>query len=426
MRKGKGTVALALVVALVVGLAGAAYAADAPRAVGDRDNVVISGPTAVKTGDLIDITISMNEVRGAAAKLVKNGLEIEGMTAGGLSQMDAIILTSMSDSVTYNCRVTAQAGETCSLTLDELAVSDGQQDIPMESMSWSCVVTPEDDDGVDWDWHSSTEGSLEARLYENGILEVIVKGFPDAESVQLPTWTRELEQDDIVWYNTEKQEDGSWRGLLDTGKHGGGRMYTHVYADTELIADIRYDAPASSQTYATAENTEGSLYRVALYNVPADAESASFATWSLANGQDDLVWYPAEKKSDGVWEATIDSALHGEGWIVSHAYYNGDQLGGAVIFALPQAAPYGESTKISGTRYVVTVHNAGSNVEEVLVPTWSVPDEQDDIIWYKAEKQDDGTWTATVDLADHPGTPVVSHIYADNKHICSVGYAIAE
>jgi hypothetical protein len=38
-----------------------------------------------------------------------------------------------------------------------------------------------------------------------------------------------------------------------------------------------------------------------------------FPTWSNANGQDDLVWYPATDIGAGTWKATVNLANHRPG-----------------------------------------------------------------------------------------------------------------
>lgn len=50
--------------------------------------------------------------------------------------------------------------------------------------------------------------------------------------------------------------------------------------------------------------------------------------------------------------------------------------------------------------------------DQVYVPTWSVMNDQDDIVWYSAEKQADGTWAYTVDLSNHNSTGnYMIHVY---------------
>lgn len=49
----------------------------------------------------------------------------------------------------------------------------------------------------------------------------------------------------------------------------------------------------------------------------------------------------------------------------------------------------------------IAIHNISPDVQEVLVPTWSNVNGQDDIKWYKAQRQTDGTYSLRVYLKDH-------------------------
>lgn len=53
--------------------------------------------------------------------------------------------------------------------------------------------------------------------------------------------------------------------------------------------------------------------------------------------------------------------------------------------------------------FEVVISNVSSpkGLVEVKVPTWSTKDGQDDIVWYKATKQSDGTYTVPVSIANH-------------------------
>ncbi|TNY48590.1 GBS Bsp-like repeat-containing protein, partial [Streptococcus pyogenes] len=50
---------------------------------------------------------------------------------------------------------------------------------------------------------------------------------------------------------------------------------------------------------------------------------------------------------------------------------------------------------------VITNVSSNSGLKEVQVPTWSTQNGQDDIIWYRATKQNDGTYKVSVNIRDH-------------------------
>ena len=74
--------------------------------------------------------------------------------------------------------------------------------------------------------------------------------------------------------------------------------------------------------------------------------------------------------------------------------------------------------------YDVVISNlvAPRGFKEVLVPTWSEKNDQDDIIWYKAAKQANGDYKVTVRSSNHKGDSGLynSHVYLvdnDGKYI---------
>ena len=61
---------------------------------------------------------------------------------------------------------------------------------------------------------------------------------------------------------------------------------------------------------------------------------------------------------------------------------------------------------------------APNGLREILVPTWSEVNGQDDLIWHKAERQEDGSYKATIKSTDHRdslGKYKLQVIYVDNS-----------
>ncbi|MFR2572110.1 MAG: GBS Bsp-like repeat-containing protein [Streptococcus salivarius] len=52
---------------------------------------------------------------------------------------------------------------------------------------------------------------------------------------------------------------------------------------------------------------------------------------------------------------------------------------------------------------VTNVSGGGKEVKEVRVPIWSDKNGQDDLTWYHADKQSDGSYKVHVDTASHKG-----------------------
>ncbi len=65
----------------------------------------------------------------------------------------------------------------------------------------------------------------------------------------------------------------------------------------------------------------------------------------------------------------------------------------------------------------IIVNNAG-DYDHVYLPVWSEVDGQDDLVWYDAVRQADGTWTYTVNLTSHQSAGEYQiHVYGEKDGI---------
>ncbi|WP_302171482.1 LD-carboxypeptidase LdcB/DacB, partial [uncultured Streptococcus sp.] len=135
--------------------------------------------------------------------------------------------------------------------------------------------------------------------------------------------------------------------------------------------------------------------------------------WSDKNGQDDLTWYHADKQSDGSYKVHVDKASHkgDAGTYAVHLYYILDGKRTYITettATVPESQVSGKLTitnqTSNGFDVVVTdVSGGGKTVQEVRVPIWSDKNGQDDLTWYHADKQSDGSYKVHVDKASHKG-----------------------
>ncbi|MGT2906465.1 ZmpA/ZmpB/ZmpC family metallo-endopeptidase [Streptococcus dentiloxodontae] len=133
----------------------------------------------------------------------------------------------------------------------------------------------------------------------------------------------------------------------------------------------------------------------------ASGESILFAVWSEADGQDDLVWYNASVTG----AAYIDLSKHKAYGVYNiHTYSNiaGKMIGrdGRTI-EVSKSNPKVTVTNPALGQYQVTLSNIASDISSISLPIWSNKDDQDDIKWYTASKQTDGSYTAMIHTADH-------------------------
>ena len=149
------------------------------------------------------------------------------------------------------------------------------------------------------------------------------------------------------------------------------------------------------------------------------------------NGQDDLRWHEAARQTDGSWTCRIALSDHsGTGVYFIHAYGNNKKnLVAHTTVTVPQASQpsqpeqppqpvrSGMQAVLSADGRYLDVTLAGrSDLTKVWFPTWSAVNGQDDLRWYEATKQPDGSWTCRVPLANHKSAGgFFLHAYGNNK-----------
>lgn len=133
--------------------------------------------------------------------------------------------------------------------------------------------------------------------------------------------------------------------------------------------------------------------------------------WTVKNDQDDIIWYDGVKQSDSTYKVNVKLSDHRNerGIYNIHLYYveSNGQLQGVTgtQVTLPEARLSGDlhisNQSEAGFDVLVTnVSNPGS-LKAVKVPVWSTQGGQDDIIWYTATKQADGSYKKRVNVSDH-------------------------
>ncbi|MDX5020397.1 GBS Bsp-like repeat-containing protein, partial [Streptococcus anginosus] len=146
-------------------------------------------------------------------------------------------------------------------------------------------------------------------------------------------------------------------------------------------------------------------------------------TWSNVNGQDDIIWYTATRQANGTYKTTVKASDHkrSTGLYHIHLYYiqgNGKIVGiGGTTTEVSIARPKGTLTiqnkdANKGT-FEVIVSNVSNpdGVREVKLPTWSNVNGQDDIIWYTATRQTNGTYKALIKASDHKNSTGLYYIH---------------
>ena len=271
-----------------------------------------------------------------------------------------------------------------------------------------------------------------------GTFDVIVSGVssPDGvREVKLPTWSNVDGQDDIIWYTAKKQADGTYKVTVKASDHkySTGIYNVHLYyvqddgklvgvAGTQTVVSL---AKPQGQITIQNNNPHTGTFDVIVSNVsnPYGVREVKLPIWSSVNGQDDIIWYTATKQANGTYKVTVRASDHkySTGIYNVHLYYiqdNGQIVGVAgtqtvVSLAKPQGQISIQNNNPDTGTFDVIVSGVSSpyGVREVKLPTWSSVNGQDDIIWYTATKQANGTYKVTVKASDHKNSTGLYYVH---------------
>ena len=186
-----------------------------------------------------------------------------------------------------------------------------------------------------------------------------------------------------------------------------------------------FSAPVISNIRVTEVSPKG--YRVTCTVTDASGVAkVKMPTWTLKDGQDDLVWHEATVSgTTASFYVNISDHNNETGKYLTHIYasdtkgYESGASAGEVNVPEDTKGPEISNIRITevssgGYRVTCTVTDA-SGVAKVKMPTWTLKDGQDDLVWHEATLNGN-TATFYVRTADHKNEPgkYITHIYADD------------
>ncbi|WP_420067844.1 GBS Bsp-like repeat-containing protein [Streptococcus suis] len=342
--------------------------------------------------------------------------------------------TSATTSSTVNSSLTAGATSSTSNSLTRSSSntiagsSNGSTSVPSARVSTasSSVNVTQPTGTITIENRNDAQGTFDVRVTN-------VSSPKDIASVILPTWSQ---TDDLRWYEATRQSDGSYKLTVNKKDHKyrTGTYTVHLYykdsnggltgagGTTTHLSEVK---PTGTITIENRNDAQGTFdVRVTNVSSPKDIASVILPTWSQT---DDLRWYEATRQSDGSYKLTVNKKDHKyrTGTYTVHLYYkdsNGGLTGaGGTTTHLSEAKPTGTITienrnDAQGT-FDVRVTNVSSpkDIASVILPTWS---QTDDLRWYEATRQSDGSYKLTVNKKDHKyrtGTYTVHLYYKDSN-----------
>ena len=245
------------------------------------------------------------------------------------------------------------------------------------------------------------------------------------KEVLVPSWSLENGQDDLIWHKATKQNDGSYRVTIKASEHKGnkGNYRADAYIVdnannrhyiAEKVVSVDYARPSGVLTIEN-NNTAAGTFDAVVRNIvaPTGLKEVLVPSWSLAGGQDDLIWHKAIRQADGSYRVTIKSTDHknstgkyrADAYIVDDSnkrFYLTEKVV-EVTQTRPSASLFIENNNADLGTFDAVIRNivAPNGIKEVLVPSWSLVNGQDDLVWHKASRQSDGSYRVTIKASDH-------------------------
>ena len=245
------------------------------------------------------------------------------------------------------------------------------------------------------------------------------------KEVLVPSWSLENGQDDLIWHKATKQNDGSYRVTIKASEHKGnkGNYRADAYIVdnannrhyiAEKVVSVDYARPSGVLTIEN-NNTAAGTFDAVVRNIvaPTGLKEVIVPSWSLAGGQDDLIWHKATRQADGSYRVTIKATDHknstgkyrADAYIVDDSnkrFYLTEKVV-EVTQTRPSASLVIENNNADLGTFDAVIRNivAPNGVKEVLVPSWSLVNGQDDLVWHKASRQSDGSYRVTIKASEH-------------------------
>lgn len=259
-------------------------------------------------------------------------------------------------------------------------------------------VISEDAEAADQSKHGATGGGTgvtdrvtDVYLGSNGFNIQCNQPIADGAKIMFAVWSDKNGQDDLIWYTADSHGKTTAKY---TGSYGKYHIHTYQNLNGKMTGlngtSIIVPEPSAKVTIAKASETS---YKVTVSDVPVYISSVQLPTWTQANDQDDLIWYKTTKDSNTTYSAIISVAEHN----LESGRYNVHVYGtSAVTNAL---------TGLAGTHFEADYHFGDVVVDATLAKdgidltmpsdvskgmavyhaVWSAENDQDDIVWYKAD-----------------------------------------
>ena len=280
--------------------------------------------------------------------------------------------------------------------------------------------------------------TIENNNTATGTFDAVVRNIvapTGLKEVLVPSWSLDGGQDDLIWHKATRQADGSYRVTIKAINHknstGKYRADAYIVDDSnkrfylsEKVVEVTQTRPSASLVIEN-NNADLGTFDAVIRNIsaPNGVKEVLVPAWSLVNGQDDLVWHKASRQSDGSYRVTVKASEHKNSlgnyrtdlYIVDNA--NQRHYITETIVDVKHNKPVGTISVVNNNKdtgtfdVIISDVYSSKGVRTVQVPIWSEKDGQDDIRWYEATRQANGTYTVNVQATNHKNSTGLYNIH---------------
>ena len=272
-------------------------------------------------------------------------------------------------------------------------------------------------------------GDIAIESHDNGDFSVVISNVSDQNGilgVSVAIWSEKNGQDDIIWYNATRLNNGNYKVNVSLTDHKNERGLYNVhlyYVETNGklvgVGGTTYTVPAKvEETHTTTS-----------YSLP-DAGTYTFKERSSIKAEP-RVASPELAYYDAGMSVNYDKIVSGDGyqWL-SYLSYNGNRRYVAVAkLAQQESKPSGTINieNLSNLGFDVHITNVSGGDKAILgvsVPVWTAQNGQDDLVWHQASRQSDGSYKVRINVSDHKaeaGEYIVHLYYVQDGKMVGIG-----
>ena len=253
------------------------------------------------------------------------------------------------------------------------------------------------------------------------------------KSVLFAVWGNAGGQNDLRWYTAENLGKHNYRLKVSITNHKELGAYNvnayYITRNNELqgIASTTFNVSQATKCagiqVSEVDGNKGT-FKVIVSGVfaPSGVQTVQIPMW-CADNQSDIVWYTAIKEAEGIYSAKMN--------VKNHAYHFGNYkinvyatMGNGIFSGVGGTSQMINAENYIYNRYISATQREvcllGADGEQVLFPTWSETNGQDDIVWYSGVNRGNGTWSVTVDSNNHKhGGTYNTHAYVTKNGVRS-------